>query len=237
MKKFLFSLLFINTVLLAQDPWESFKKETVLEMAAIPGWCSEEKALLMMDIIKENKCQHCIEIGVFSGRSLFPIAKALQYNRSGLVYAIDAWDADEATKGFRTTDPNFVWWNSLDFKHFYDQTLTLISNSNLRKYCSIIKNPSQNALLLFSDATIDFIHFDGNHNESFAYEDVAHYFPKVRDGGYILLNDPNWYCMTRALVFLLERAEIISPYSPSAPYFLFRKEKNRLENANKLLCD
>ena len=76
MKKFLFSLLFVNTVLLAQDPWETFKKETALKMASIPGWCSEEKALLMMDIIKENKCQHCIEIGVFSGRSLFPIAKA-----------------------------------------------------------------------------------------------------------------------------------------------------------------
>lgn len=233
-KSALFFLICITTSLCAQDPWIAFKNETVLEMNTIAGWCSSEKALLIMDLIKENKCQHCIEIGVFSGMSLFPIAKALQYNGSGKVSAIDAWDPLEAIKGFGSSDPNYEWWSKLDFNYFYGQTLTLISKNKLNTFCHIIKQSSQNAACLFDNETIDFIHLDGNHNEDFAFQDIIDYFPKIKDGGYILLNDPNWFSMKRSLVFLLERAELISHFSPSATYFLFRKNKQRAENANIL---
>jgi hypothetical protein len=81
---------------------------------------------------------------------------------------------------------------------------------------------------------IDFIHLDGNHNEEFAFQDITDYFPKIKDGGYILLNDPNWFSMKRSLVFLLERADLVSSFSPSATYFLFRKNNQRAQNANIL---
>lgn len=238
MKKLACIFLFcITSSLFAQDEWVVFKNETVLEMNTIPGWCSPEKALLMMDIIKENKCKCCIEVGVFSGMSLFPIAKALQYNGSGKVSAIDAWDPLEAIKGFSSSNSNYAWWSQLDFIYLFRQTLTLISKNKLNKFCSIIKQSSQNAASLFADDTIDFIHLDGNHNEEFAFQDVINYFPKVKDGGYILLNDPNWFSMKRSLVFLLERADVISSFSPSATYFLFRKNNQRMQNANVLFND
>lgn len=201
-------------------------------MKKIPGWCSPEKALLMMDIIKENKCRCCVEIGVFSGKSLFPIARALQYNGVGTVVAIDAWDPSEATKGFRPSDPNYVWWSQLDYKYFYNQTVACINNNRLERFCAIVKRPSHYAACLFATGTIDFIHMDGNHNEDYSFQDISEYFPKVKDGGYILLNDPNWYSMKRSLVFLLERADLVSPFSPSAPYFLFRKNNKRAKKAH-----
>lgn len=230
-------LLCITTSLFSQDAWMSFKNATVSEMKTVPGWCSTEKALLMMDIIKENKCQCCVEIGVFSGMSLLPMAKALQYNRSGKVFALDAWNPLEAIKGFSSSDPNYLWWSQLDFNYFYKQTLLLIYKNGLNKFCSIIKQPSQDATCLFADETIDFIHLDGNHNEEFSFQDVTNYFPKVKDGGYILLNDPNWLSMRLSLVFLLERADLISPFSSSATYFLFRKSNQRMQNANVLFND
>ena len=76
-------------------------------MRSIPGWCSEDKSILMMNVIKENQCKNCIEIGVFAGKSLFPIAKALEYNRTGIIFAIDAWNPVEATKGYNLSDPNY----------------------------------------------------------------------------------------------------------------------------------
>lgn len=238
MKKSMFVfLLCVSIPLLPQNAWLPFKNETVLKMTTIPGWCSVEKALLMMDVIKENECQCCVEIGVFSGMSLFPIAKALQYNGSGQVFAVDAWDPFRATEGLIPSDPNYIWWNTLDLNFFYQQTLSIIKQNELDKYCSVIKKPSQNAAPLFSEETIDFIHFDGNHNEEFAFQDMIDYFPKVKDGGYILLNDPNWLSMKRSLVFLLERADIISPFSPTATYFLFRKNKQRMQDANILFND
>jgi hypothetical protein len=203
-------------------------------MNTVPGWCSSEKALLMMDIIKENKCQYCVEIGVFSGMSLLPIAKALQYNGKGKIFAIDAWDASEATKGFNLSDPNYTWWSQLDFNYFYKKTLALISKNKLNKFCSVIKQSSQSAAHIFSNEVIDFIHLDGNHNEEVAVQDIIEYFPKIKDGGYILLNDPNWFSMKRSLVFLLERADLVSSFSPSATYFLFRKNNQRAQNVSIL---
>ncbi len=203
-------------------------------MSTVPGWCSREKALLMMDLIKENRSECCLEIGVFSGMSLYPIAKALSYQGSGQVFGIDAWDALEAIAGFNTADPNFEWWSRLDFNHFYHQTLDLIHQHELDKHCKVLRQASQKAVQLFDDDTVDFIHFDGNHNAEYAYHDIVSYFPKIKDGGYILLNDPNWYGMQQALVFLLERADVISAFSPSAPYMLFRKNGQCIQNANRL---
>lgn len=233
-KKTSIFLICITASLFSNDAWVSFKNETIATMNTVPGWCSFEKALLMMDVIKENKCQYCVEIGVFSGMSLLPIAKAVQYNGEGKVFAIDAWDTSEATKGFNPSDPNYTWWSQLDFDYFYKQTLTLINKNKLNKFCSVIKQSSQSVAHLFSNEVIDFIHLDGNHNEEFAFQDIAEYFPKIKDGGYILLNDPNWFSMKRSLVFLLERADLVSSFSPSATYFLFRKNNQQAQNANTL---
>lgn len=216
----------------AQDEWVSFKNETILKMGSIQGWCSKEKALLIMDLIKESKSQRCLEIGVFSGMSLFPIARALKYNGSGKVFAVDAWDPHEATKGFGTSDPNYVWWSQLNFENLFKQTIGIIKKNKLSEFCHVVKKPSQEVVNNFVDESIDFIHFDGNHNEEFAFQDVVSYFPKVIDGGYILLNDPNWFSMRRALVFLLERTDLISDFTPSATYFLFRKNKQREQDAD-----
>jgi len=233
-KKTLVFLICMTTSLFSDESWEPFKKETIAMTHDVTGWCLSEKALLMMDVIRENKCRHCVEIGVFSGKSLIPIAMALQYNGEGKVFAIDAWDPSEAVKGFDSSDPNYVWWNQLDYNYFYRQTLTLIRRNKLNKFCDVIKQTSRNALRLFADETIDFLHLDGNHNEEFAFQDVIDYFPKVKDGGFILLNDPNWSSMKRSLVFLLERTDLISPFLPSVTYVLFRKNNQRVQNANVL---
>lgn len=215
--------------------WKNFQNETLLKMSDIPGWCSKEKALIMMNLIKENRFQTCLEIGVFSGMSLFPIAKTLKYNRNGIVYAIDSWSSFEATQGLRKTDPNYIWWSQLNFDEFYNYTVDLVRHSGLNGYCRVIKNSAKDAACLFLDDTIDFIHFDGSHDGQCAFQDIEAYFPKVKDGGYIMLNDANWLCMRQALVYLLERADLVFPFSPSTTYLLFRKNNLLASQAAALL--
>lgn len=231
---FCFAFCFMTSSLLARDPWESWKILTISKMSNVSGWCSKDKAILMMNLIKEKKFQTCIEIGVFAGKSLFPIAKALQFNDSGIVYGIDAWDSGEAVKGYASTDPNLNWWKKLNYNNLYNEVVKVININNLNKYCTILKLASRNAEYLFWDETIDFIHFDGNHTDEIMYQDVVSYFSKVKDGGYILLNDPNWLCTHRALVFLLERTDIISPFSSSENYLLLRKNEKRIQKAKSL---
>lgn len=230
---FIFLLCLMNTSLFAKDSWDLFKAETILKMSGIHGWCSDEKALVMMDVINKNKCRYCIEIGVFSGKSLLPIARAVQYNESGVVYAIDAWDTAAAINGLRPSNPNYGWWKQVDFNHFYHETINIMNQNELIRHCHFMKNSSQDVVSLFGDGTIDFIHIDGNHDEKSTFNDVKDYFPKIKDGGFIVLNDPNWFSSKEALVFLLERTELISSFSPNATFYLFRKNKKLQEAANE----
>lgn len=109
MKYFLSSFLLLGVNLSSSDSWTSFKEETILIMNEIPGWCSKEKAFLIMDLLKETQCQNCIEIGVFAGSSLLPIAKTLKHNGTGKLYAIDAWDSIEAVEGFDISGSDYKW--------------------------------------------------------------------------------------------------------------------------------
>ncbi len=236
MIKLISFVLSVTTLsLIAQGDWQSFKDEVVVKIENISGWCSPEKAGLMMDLIKEKQLRYCVEIGTFSGKSLFPIIKTLQYNGAGYAFGIDAWSAQEAIKGFNVNDPNHAWWNSLDYEHFYRQAILLLNQNKLNQYGSLVRQTSQTAIHLFEDETIDFIHFDGSKNETTLYQDATTYFFKVKNGGYILLNDPNSWSMKKTLVFLLERTELISSFSSSASYFLFRKDEQRSKNAQKLI--
>lgn len=229
---FIFLLCLIDSTLFAKESWGVFKAETISKMSGISGWCSEEKANVMMDVIKRNKCRYCIEIGVFSGKSLLPIARAVQYNEGSVVYAIDAWDTETAIKGLKPANPNYGWWKQIDFDHLYHETINIMNQNGLIPYCHFMKNSSENVLSLFGDGTIDFIHFDGNHDVQSTFSDVTGYYPKIKNGGFIVLNDPNWLSSKDALVFLLEKTDLISPFSPNATYYLFRKNKKREETAN-----
>ena len=235
MKKTLFLFLFGTQLLLAQTPWKEFKKDTMVQMDQLQGWCSREKANTIMDVIYENRCKKCIEVGVFGGRSLLPIMRALQYNGAGKVFGVDAWDTNVAIEGLSGSDPNCLWWQKVNLNDLYFQTIKMLQKNRAKRLCVLVKKSSQEASTMFLDETVDFIHLDGNHTEELAFQDVVEYFPKVKDGGYILLSDPTWYPMKRSLVFLMERADLVSTFSPRASFYLFRKSKSRIQKMQALL--
>lgn len=228
------SVFFISVSLFAGDEWDFYKSETLVKMSKIQGWCSEEKALLIMDLVKEVRPLCCVEIGVFSGMSLLPIASSLKYNQEGALFAIDSWECEEARKGIDINDPYYSWWGAVNFEFFYDYTLELLEREELGGFCQVIKSSSLDALQTFGDKTIDFIHFDGNNSENGAFFDVVAYFPKIKDGGYILLTGSNLFIMKKALVFLLERADILSSFSGNENYLLLKKSLKREKNGYNL---
>ena len=234
MKKYLFVFFFLfSTSLFPQEEWKVVKDQTLLTVTNLQGWCSKEKAELIMEVIKKNKCQICVEIGVFAGASLFPIAKTLQYNGSGIVYGIDAWRAEESVKGFITSDKHYLWWNKLDYNCFYKQALDLVIKHHFQSLCQIIRLSSQEAVSLFPEDCIDFIHFDGNISEEGAFRDVVTYLPKVKEGGYILLNNADGSTLAQTVAYLLERTELISP-PKNAPFLLFQKNKEKWKQSTLL---
>lgn len=152
------------------------------------SWCSETKINLMMDLIYQIKPRVCVEIGVFTGSSLLPVAATLQYLRLGKVYGIDAWSNEQAVKYMSPQDANFKWWSKVDMLEAKKASFNLIDLWEIKPYCTLIHAPSEIGVNYVPNE-IDFLHLDGNFGEAGALLDIQLFLPKVKSGGYILLSN------------------------------------------------
>lgn len=172
--------------LLDDDAYVSLKNQ--VSDALADSWCSREKTDLLMDLTLLTHPKICVEVGVFTGSSLLPVAAALRHLDSGLVFAIDSWSNEEAVKNLANDDPNKAWWSQVDMADAYARFRKCLDEWCLNKFCVTICKPSEKACRCIL-ADIDFLHLDGDYSEAGALLDVELYLPKVRTGGYILLSN------------------------------------------------
>ena len=151
------------------------------------GWCSPEKASALMDVVK-RACDGvddpvCVEIGVYGGRSLQPIALALKDMGRGMVYGIDPWTNSIAMEGYEGEDRDF--WGSVDMDLAYDTCVEGLGMLGVQDHVCLLKTTSALAGML-TDVRV--LHLDGKHTEQ-RQRDVERWAPAVAEGGYCLVND------------------------------------------------
>lgn len=217
MKYFIFLICFIS-VLHADMKIEDSKRPSVEELKkqvadvlpTLYGWCSAEKANSFIDLVLEEKPMICVEIGVFGGSSLFPVAAALKHLGEGVIIAIEPWDKKEMLKSLDPVEDaaHLKWWSSVNFERIYFSYLHLLKRFELDEYCITMKMTSEKAVSKIM-GPIDIIYIDGNHSEAGSTQDVMLYLPKVREGGYIWLNDILWPSRQQAAEILLETCDIV----------------------------
>lgn len=216
--------------LLETTAYQNIKKQVL--KACKGSWCSEEKAALLMDLITMVKPQNCVEVGAFMGSTTRPIATALKFIDQGHLYAIDAWSNQIATRYWSDSDPNKSWWSTVDMKTVKNQFENMLKTEKLQKYCTVVHSPAE--LVIFNSPVkedespilspdqldlryvdgIDFLLLDGDYSEQGSMQDVKHFIPKVKSGGYILLS--NLFTMVngkqpklKSFVELLNDCEIV----------------------------
>jgi predicted O-methyltransferase YrrM len=226
MRKILFVCLAATTSIWGQVAWERFKEDTISsDLPLIPGWCSKELADHLMEFIYREKPLLSVEIGAFGGSTTYPIAQALKFLGDGILYAIDAWDHQAVLKGFEPHHPHTNWWNSMginmDFIHNYLDRLLL--QRNLSNYCFPVQMLSEEACPLFLEEQIDFLFIDGNCSVEGSLQDVSLYYPKVKKGGYIWLNQADLPTKNKATTFLMQRCEWIREESMGVRCLVFKK--------------
>ncbi|MGL4540621.1 MAG: class I SAM-dependent methyltransferase [Candidatus Rhabdochlamydia sp.] len=151
------------------------------------SWCSAQKIELIMDLIYQIKPEVCVEIGVFSGSSLLPVAATLKYLGKGHMYGIDSWSNQEAVRYVNQDDPNYEWWSKVNMQQAHNVCQNLITRWRLKSFCSLLACTSSSAALQLPQ--IDFLHLDGNFSEEGSFADVELFLPKMKAGGYILLSN------------------------------------------------
>ncbi len=211
MRKIFFLLTAFFSIAHAKTPLEiqEFKKEIVHTVLSMEGWCSEEKAVAFIDLILELKPETCVEIGVFAGRSFFPVVSTLKFLGSGIAMAVDPWDKVECLKYLDPTgdQAHMKWWGKLNMDHLYYLFLNTLRQYDLKSHALVMKATSEKAAPAIG--IIDFLYLDGNHSEIMATRDVELYLPKVRSGGIVCINDTQWSEMQPALDIVVEKCNLV----------------------------
>jgi hypothetical protein len=128
-------------------------------------------------LVETTRPQTIVELGSHYGTSYFAFCQAV--DRLGLAsncYAIDTWKGDEHA-GFYGGE-------------VYEQ----VKAHNDRLYSSfsrLVRSTFDEALLHFSDSSIDLLHIDGLHTEEAVTHDFQSWLPKMSERGVIIMHDTN----------------------------------------------
>lgn len=158
-------------------------------MDQLEGWCSYEKAATLINLVLQKRAEVIVEIGVFGGKSLVPMAYAQKIMGFGKTYGIDPWDADASVQNLQ--DPaNRQWWASVNHELIFQNLQAKIKAFGLDPQIELIRKTSSAAEPIDN---IDFLHIDGNHSEVASLFDVLKWVPLVKKGGVIVFDDLQWH--------------------------------------------
>jgi len=180
---------YTHPALYASSLIQQIQRNAIGMMSLCEGWCSEQKGMFLVSLVFAIKPQTIVEIGVYGGKSLIPMAYTLQVNQmGGLIYGIDPWDSMESVKGLQQIE-HLSFWENLDHQIILQRLKENIRNFSLEQQIILLQTTSENAPPIYG---IDLLHIDGNHSEAMSYLDVIKWVPFVKRGGYIILDDMTW---------------------------------------------
>jgi len=180
------------------------------------GWATQSKMQDMASFVLAEKPVLCVEIGVFGGRSLFPVAAALRHNGVGKIVGIDPYTNDAVKEGGQATGAH-EWWGTADLMGCYHRTAGEIERAGLFPWVEMRLQTSHEAVRTLADGSIDMLHIDGNHSEVCATRDVVEYLPKLRSGGIIVLDDIEWEWVKPAYRLAQESCDLLYEDETNGP--------------------
>jgi hypothetical protein len=195
-----YAFLVLRYLLFIQKMVEDIYTQIDKIIPTLHGWCPPEKAKKMVEIITTQSSPLCVELGVFAGRSLLPIAWGCKLS-GGRTIGIDPWAPSSSLEGHNSPENN-TWWNKIDYEFFYTYTCKLMETHNVKDIVTIYRQTSRDAIGHFDDQSIDFLHQDGNHSEEVTMEEVTTWLPKLKKGGYWVFDDANWETTKSAQIYL-----------------------------------
>jgi len=188
----------------------------------IAGWCDPKKGIELANLVIRERPLKIAEIGVFEGKSTLAMAYACKLNGAGTVYAVDSWKREDCIDDEDST--NQEWWSKLDLDQHYARFVAHTVRADVVKHIQFCRMSSWDASRFLPD--MDMVHIDANHAEWPSTSDVVNWLPKLKIGGYIVMDDVNWASTQTALKFVLKRCAFVARFDLTESVFaIYRKEK------------
>lgn len=154
-------------------------------LPTMDGWCSIEKGCALASLVLAIKPKVITEIGVWAGRSLLPMAWAIQENRQGLLIGIDPYSAKESAK--EEFGENEKWWGNQDHDAILKKFMSIVEYFKLRPVVDLVRKRSDDV----EPTPSEILHIDGSHTDQ-AVRDATRFGPKVPLGGIVVCDDIMW---------------------------------------------
>jgi len=155
-------------------------------------FCHPAKPSVLASLIVRERIQRTVEIGVYEGASFVAQAVAARHV-GGLAIGIDPYSAAEAEQADNRDrlDRSSDELGRRDWEAIYTKFLAMLDRHDLARLCRILRMTSTEAASLIEPG-VGLIHIDGNHDRAKIEADLANYLPKLRPGGYLVLDDIGW---------------------------------------------
>jgi hypothetical protein len=187
--------------------------EQLLELIPLDsgGGATLVKALLLSELIVHGRLTRVVEIGVYRGRLLLPLALTAKWRATGEVIGIDPYSAQAAEQhdAHACSLDLKKWPHEIDWDGVYTGVHSTIVSHELQRWCRVLRQRSEDAAQQFATESIDLLHIDGNHDRASVIRDVELYLPKVKTGGYIVLDDASWSSVWPAYRYLQANHELV----------------------------
>lgn len=119
-----------------------------------------------------------VEIGVMGGRNAEDILVHLDIKE---LWLIDPWFTYDGLQGHGMINEDDI------AEECYQATVKRMEPFKYK--VKIIRDLSKLVAKSFLDESLDFVYIDGNHRYRFILEDILHYAPKVKTGGWVAGHD------------------------------------------------
>jgi hypothetical protein len=189
----------------------------------IQGWFTQESLFTrMVYSCNENRKYHFVEIGSWKGKSSTFMAVEIANSELDIQFdCVDTWEGSEE----HIHKNSFAYEPLLEMKDgLYQEFLKNIEP--VKSYINPIRMKSVEASKLYENESLDFVFIDGAHDYQSVKEDIEHWFPKVKRGGYIAGDDYNWETVKLAVIEFFGNDILIPSTGPN-------KEMNTWMNIKK----
>jgi hypothetical protein len=137
---------------------------------------------LLNEIYCERKVG--VEIGVYRGDLSW---RLLGSNRNIFLYLVDPWEECAPDSSYATTEDHINRCTQAEHDESMRQAM---NNVDLfRGQFKVLRMTSEEAAKEFPDESIDFVFIDGDHSYEGCSQDIALWYPKLKDGGLLSGHD------------------------------------------------
>lgn len=189
---------------------EDLLKEVTRSWASIyEGWCVFDKAIELSEFIVERRPMCIVEIGIFSGKSLIPMAVAAK-SIGAEVWGVDPWTVEACVEGSNDEATN-QYWREMDksgtLERIRKDFMRDMARNGVDRTIRVLMAHDLNVIQFFGDDTIGLLHLDSNHSPEVSLRSVQDWSKKVEHGGLFCMDDIDWAQQAKAVEWMKTNTE------------------------------